>query len=159
MVGHGPSVLSGLGAVIDAHTVIRLKAGLASEGGQAPPVEHFGTRTDYLCARNPAFDTGAVPFWLFDDASPAGRRWRAHYARFSDKKPSTGLCAVFVAVDAFAPEEIALIGFDRVLYGDGRTGKWYREPCDHLWGHDAPAERRCLESLIRIIDLNPRVHG
>ena len=134
IVGHGPSVLSGLGAVIDSHTVVRLK--------KAPtkPAEHYGKRTDYLCARSLIFDTGQVPFWLFPDDS----RWIEYFARFHPRrrKPSTGLCAVFSAIDRLDAKEIALIGFDAIL-----------NQLD-LAGHDTRAEHECLHSLgVKIIDL------
>lgn len=68
-------------------------------------------------------------------------RWNKYYQKFSKKKPSTGLCAVFGVMERWQPETIGLIGFDGVL--DGYPG----------WTHDAEAEKRCIESLTTIKDL------
>jgi hypothetical protein len=56
-------------------------------------------------------------------------------------KPSLGLCAVMGVVERWKPSEIGLIGYDWVLDGNPE------------WGHDAEAERRCIESLVKIVDL------
>jgi hypothetical protein len=143
IVGHGPSVLSGLGDLIDTHTVIRLKRGLLETHER----RHWGSRTDYLCARSPRFNHGHFPFWLYD--SPT---WDSYFARFSDLKPTTGLCAVFCVIDRLAPSEIGLIGFDRLLDPEqGETGKW-NQPGAFM--HDSHAEHECLHSLgVRIFDL------
>jgi hypothetical protein len=133
VVGHGPSV-SNLGAVIDSHTVVRLKGGLRGDP------KDWGTRTDYLCARSLVFDLGKFSFWHFSDES----RWLDYFAKFRPRrrKPSTGLCAVFCAIDRLAPKEIGLIGFDAIF------NKL------ELAGHDTRAEHECLHSLgINIIDL------
>lgn len=150
IVGHGPSVLSGLGSVIDSHTVVRLKQGLTK---QHPP-QHFGTRTDFLCARSLVFDRGEFPFWHFAD----DKRWLAYFASFEPKrkKPSTGLCAVFCAIDKLDPKEIAFIGFDSLLNPDMTPTKW---DCNGPWAHDMHAENACLNSLgIEVIDLG-KVRG
>ena len=69
------------------------------------------------------------------------RRWDAYYKQFSKKKPSSGLCAVFGAVQRWEPKTIGLIGFDWVL--DGNPD----------WTHDASAERQAILSLVNIKDL------
>ena len=73
-------------------------------------------------------------------------RWYPYWESFVAKKkrkPSTGLCAIFCAVEFFAPEEIGLIGFDYLLAG---MGAWKV--------HDMKAERECAESLgVELIDL------
>jgi hypothetical protein len=137
IVGHGPSVLSGLGAVIDAHTVVRLKRGLLETHDRS----HWGSRTDYLCARSPGFDHGRFPFWLARGEYPCYRG-----------KPTTGLCAVLECIERLQPDSIALIGFDRLLYPDTPDPP-------HTWlAHDKHAEHACLHSLgVRITDL--RTHG
>jgi hypothetical protein len=136
IVGHGPSVLSGLGDLIDTHTVVRLKRGLLETYDR----QHWGSRTDYLCARSPFFDHRQFPFWLFDS-----QKWIDYFARFSSQKPTTGLCAVFCAIDRLAPDELGLIGFDRVLRPEEHTGRYL---------HDAYAEQACLHSLgLTITDL------
>jgi hypothetical protein len=71
---------------------------------------------------------------------PERKRWEAYYARYSSGKPSNGMMAVFVAVDKYDPKEICLIGFDNILDEVKST--------QHKWG----AEKRCIESLVRIID-------
>lgn len=154
--------------MIDLHPVVRLKQGFSKTNvdrdypSRMDPV-HFGTRTDYLCAHSRLYDTGAVPFWFFDDDSPQGKRWLRYWQSFEPKKkkPSTGLLAVFMALDNVAPQEIALIGFDRVLNPDNtRTAKWYKPPGHHGWGHDAHTENRALHQLpVKIIDIARGQHG
>jgi hypothetical protein len=48
---------------------------------------------------------------------------------------------VFGVVERWQPETVGLIGFDWVLDG-------YED-----WIHDAVAERKCIESLVDIVDL------
>lgn len=151
IVGHGPSVLCGLGGLIDQQTVVRLKHGKTKQ----QPSEHFGTRTDYICGRSCFYEQKGVPFWHLPDSSP----WHDYYKKFNPKywKPSHGLSAVFCAVDHMKPDRLALIGFDRVLYPhDDRSGKWnVLDKPPHPWSHDQRAERECLYSLgIDIIDFS-----
>jgi hypothetical protein len=150
IVGHGPSVLSGLGAVIDQSTVVRLKNGLAVR--PKPDPLHWGTRTDYLCGRSLIYKA-KEPFWHFNDP----RKWLDYYQSFKPKhkKPSTGLCAVFCALDRLSPDEIYLIGYDRLLNPDDmKSRKWNETPSRSLYGHDQRAEHEALMSLpVRIIDL------
>lgn len=160
IVGHGPSVLCGLGAVIDSHkTVIRLKHGLTNN----QPVEHFGTRTDIICARSHLFAQPGIGFWLFPALpDPVAVKWLKHYWEYGPKtkggKPSTGLCAVFMAMEYLKPKTISLIGFDRVLNPqDQESGKWFQKPQRNRFGtgsHDQDAEGRCLRALpVRIINM------
>ncbi len=161
IVGHGPSILCGLGSVIDSNTVIRLKQGLGTK--PPSPAVHFGTRTDYLCARSLIYrhEHDPTPFWHFSDESPEGQYWNRYYKEFSPRikiKPSTGLCAVFCAIDRLKPNTIGMIGFDRIFNPDDHTThKWYKKGKDAQWfgwGHDAHAEQRCLMSLdVHIINL------
>lgn len=76
------------------------------------------------------------------------RRWDKYFSQFvrykqppQKCKPSLGTCAVFAAIERWNPDEIGLIGFDNILDGNDE------------WLHDALAERRCIESLTRIVDL------
>lgn len=69
------------------------------------------------------------------------RRWNRYYKDFSKKKPSSGLCAVFGAVERWRPKTIGFIGFDWVL--DGHSN----------WQHDANAEKQAILSLVTIEDL------
>ena len=76
------------------------------------------------------------------------RKLNKYYAQFvrskrppQRMKPSLGLCAVLGAHARFNISEVGLIGFDYIL--DGNTE----------WEHDAIAEKACIESLVRIIDL------
>jgi hypothetical protein len=142
--------------VIDTCEVIRLKAGLTKHH----PPEHFGTRTDHLCARSGVYRQEGLDFWHFQEDKPEDPqcRWLRYYARFKPKywKPSIGLCAVFMAKDRLDPKEIAVIGFDRVLYPeDGISYKWNHTKNNPFpWFHDQRSERECIHSLgIRIIDL------
>lgn len=139
-------------------TVVRLKNGLYKETHDRDyphrmDPEHFGTRTDYLCARSHLYDHKRFPFWLFLDESE--REWIDYFRRYSKRKPSTGLCAIFKAFEKLDEREIALIGFDRFLHPDDNTTcKWYKPKAHYGWGHDAHAEKKCVESLpIKIIDL------
>jgi hypothetical protein len=75
---------------------------------------------------------------------PHRKRWEKYYAGFSSGKMSNGMMAVFVAVDIYEPDEITLIGFDWVLDAAPST--------QHKWG----AEKRCIESLVRIIRAEPK---
>jgi hypothetical protein len=151
IVGHGPSVLCGKGALIDQHRVVRLKQGLTRD----MPREHFGTRTDVICGRSHLYRQAGVEFWTFPDGSP----WVRYYAQFRPKmwKPSHGLCAVMCAVDRVRPKSIRVIGFDRILYQDDmQSKKWNTAgtPPPHAWPHDQRAEYECLFSLgVEIIDL------
>lgn len=158
VVGHGPSILSGLGSVIDSFPVVRLKRGLSTETGEPKrdPV-HWGKRTDYLCARSNVYDLGQAPFWHY--TGPAEKRWDRYYGQFSDRKPSTGLCAVFCAIDRLEPKSVGLIGFDRLLNPHRQTCKWWEET-ERLWpAHDMFAELSCLLSLgLSIVNL-PEVYG
>lgn len=155
IIGHGPSILCGLGPLIDTHTVVRLKDGKT----QKQPAEHFGTRTDYLCGRSYIYRQDGVPFWHMADDSP----WIDYFAQFKPKlwKPSHGLSAVFCAIDHLDPSEIGVIGFDRILYpNDDSSHKWDtpgKPP--HPWPHCQRAEYECLYSLgVDIIDL-AKVYG
>jgi hypothetical protein len=156
IVGHGPSVLSGLGSVIDSHTVVRLKEGLRVK--PKPDPRHFGTRTDYLCGRSKIYEVGKTPFWHFNDPP----EWMRYYASFNPRhpKPTSGLCAVFCAIDKVAPDEIGLIGFDRLLDpSDMKSRKWHEQRSRSMYGHDQRAEHEALMNLpLRIIDL-ARKHG
>jgi hypothetical protein len=155
IVGHGPSILSGMGSVIDSHTVVRLKDGLIPKRHDP---KHWGTRTDYLAARSGIYRKEGIPYWHFHDESAQGQKWLKYFATFKPKiwKPSIGLTAVFMAIDHLDAKEIALIGFDRILKQDDmHSAKWDRpgKP-KHAWGHCQRAERECLDSLgITIIDL------
>jgi hypothetical protein len=146
--------------VIDSHkTVIRLKHGLIA----SQPIEHFGTRTDVICARSHIYERPEFDFWLFPALpDPLAEKWLKHYWEFGPKtkngKPSVGLCAVFLAMEYLKPKSISLIGFDRVLNpDDDSSGKWFQKPYRNKFGtgsHDQDAEGRCLRALpVKIINL------
>jgi len=78
------------------------------------------------------------------DKYPNKKKWLKYYAQFTSCKPSNGLMAVFVAIDKYDPDEICLIGFDNVLDEVRST--------QHKWS----AEKRCIESLVKIIDPRQR---
>jgi hypothetical protein len=59
-------------------------------------------------------------------------------------KPSLGTCAVFAAVEHFEADEVGVIGYDNIL--DENTE----------WMHDAIAEKKCIESLVNVVDLRSR---
>lgn len=120
IVGHGPSIQSGLGAVIDSMIVVRLKH------GTTPDPVHWGSRTDYLCG-SARFDLGLYPFWLVEqDGLP---------------KLTTGTAAVLEAQLRLKPQQIYVIGFDRVMHPD-------RPDPPHTWlAHDKWAEHQILKSM------------
>lgn len=121
VVGHGPSIHSGLGSVIDTMTVLRLKRGLLETHDRS----HWGSRTDFLCARSPKFDHGYFPFWLLD----------------SQNKYTTGLCAVLEAKRRLDPKEIFVIGFDRLMHPE-------RDDGPHPWlAHDKWVEHEMLKKI------------
>lgn len=139
IVGHGPSINSGLGAVIDTMKVLRLKRGLLP----AHDVRRWGSRTDYLCARSPRFDQGKHPFWLL--SAPED------YPDTQLPKPTTGLCAVVEAVKR-GYTDIALIGFDRLLHPE------IKDSGQQWIAHDKWREHEYLKTLpVKITDL--RTYG
>lgn len=157
IVGHGPSILTGLGAVIDECTVVRLKHGRMGEK------RHWGTRTDYLCGRSPRHTEGlpGVPFWHFGDYGWV-EKWLNYFHSFSPRfstdfgditpKPSHGLCAAFAVMEYLRPTELAFIGCDRLLRPGDETWKWNTGPT--CFPHDWEAENRILHGLgIPIVDL------
>jgi hypothetical protein len=111
--------------LIDTMTVVRLKQGLTDPADR-------GTRTDYLCARSPRFDTGKHPFWLLRD----------RYDQYpSQSKPTTGLCAVLEVIERLNPDQVYVIGFDRLMHPE-------RPDPPHTWlAHDKWAEHELLKSL------------
>ena len=121
IVGHGPSIFRGLGARIDAHPVVRLKRGLLETHDRSC----WGSRTDFICARSPRFDHGRFQFWLSE-------------YEYGGSKPTTGLSAVAEARKRFPDEELAVIGFDRLLR------PWEPDPPDTWLIHDKWAEHELL---------------
>lgn len=84
----------------------------------------------YRCARSQIFRI-TEPFWHFNDPP----KWVNYYREYSQHKPSTGLCAVFCAIDALQITEVYLSGFDALLD---------QQP---LAGHDTRAELAALNGL------------
>lgn len=62
----------------------------------------------------------------------------------SHMKPSLGTCAVFAAVERWGVDEVGVIGYDNILDGN------------EDWIHDPIAEKRCIESLVNVVDLRCR---
>ena len=86
---------------------------------------------------------GDWPAWYADSV-----RWDKYWSGFIREqvppqrvKPSLGTCAVMAVVERWQVNEIGLIGFDNILDGNSK------------WEHDAIAERACIESLVKIVDL------
>src|SRR6187551_3351838 len=135
IVGHGPSILTGRGSVIDSFDlVVRLKHPPLTDA----ETHHWGARTDVICARSLVYKPKQGVFWHFNDP----KKWVDYFREFSPAKPSTGLCAVFCAVDR-GYTDIALIGFDAVLNPVKESGKWNGCP----FVHDKTAEHRALLGL------------
>jgi hypothetical protein len=165
LVGHGPSIVGKqLGPWLDEQTVIRLKA------AEIPDAADWGTRTDYVCASNPQFLRKRIvrklppidaEYWFLPeqpirDLPPgtrqAGKHWMAYWRKYvpansKTPKPSTGLRAVFCAVEFLAPAEIGLVGFDRILHPEVKTTKWFHPVGKHVYAHEAEAEQRALFDL------------
>lgn len=100
-------------------TVVRLKH------GTIPDPVHWGSRTDFICARSPRFK----PDWLWDTRRDT---------QFT-KKPTTGLCAVLMAFEHGATQ-VSVIGFDRLMHPE-------REDPPHTWlAHDKHAEHALLKA-------------
>jgi len=99
--------------------------------GDATPLMIYYNRGRCGCGQ-----CGHIERYLIDS-----RRWNSYYKQFSKRKPSSGLCAVFGAVERWEPKTIGLIGFDWIL--DGNPG----------WTHDASAEKQAILSLVNIEDL------
>jgi hypothetical protein len=151
IVGHGPSILSGLGAVIDSMTVVRLKDARTNR-------RDFGVRTDYICARIPTCERQGVPFWYFPETGGIADKWLEVFHSFRPSiafkpripKPSTGMCALFCAMEYLKPAEISLIGFD-AWFGHS-TLKW-SERAAPAKPHDWATELRVAQSLTCITNL------
>lgn len=107
-----------------------------------------------MCARHINWREGYedLPFWLFPRKWPLPQEipemdgvWIADHERWyalfqqhvSKRKPSTGMCAVFCAVEQ-GYEDIDLVGFD----------SWFGDTPG--WHHDGMAERAVAESLVTI---------
>ena len=144
IIGHGPSIVGKqLGSWLDTQTLVRLK------GAQIPNSVDWGTRTDFICSKSLQYQT-SVPFWHYDKNG----KWRDHFSMYSTRKPSTGLTALFCAVDR-GYSEVGLAGFDNLLrpWDQGWT-KWHMARHAGTWGHDSHAEHLCAFNLpIKIVDV------
>ena len=165
IVGHGPSINRGRGAWLDQQTVVRLK------WAERPDAENWGTRTDFVCASHPDFKRKranrnlpplepTVQYWFLSpdrhEIQPGDRAGGKHWFQYWDKykvpgsklaKPSSGLRAVFCAVEFLPPAEIGLVGFDRILHPEVKTTKWFHPVGKHNYAHEAEAEQRALFDL------------
>jgi hypothetical protein len=75
--------------VIDGYEiVVRLKGGLT----ERHPPEHFGTRTDVVCARSHLYEVPGAKFWYC--AGDIEDRLKRQLSKWSYAKPSTGLSAI-----------------------------------------------------------------
>jgi hypothetical protein len=166
IVGHGPSIVGkALGPWLDEQRVVRLKR------AEKPNAADWGTRTDVICATSHIYRQDGVPFWWFPKGEPPRgddlcrvadiARWRAYFGRFSRLKgPSTGLSAIFCAVEFEGATEIGLAGFDNLLYPQ-ETGyaKWWQPRYKYNWDADSEAEHKAACGLgVRLIDVT-REHG
>lgn len=151
IVGHGPSIVGkGLGKWLDEQTVVRMKT------VKLPNSEDWGTRTDYLCGTSTSSNVLDCEFWLlskkpFRNIKPNLKAldpsWFDYFASFKPKaKPSTGMRAIFAAIQFLDPKEIGLVGFDRMKEPDGNSGRWW-DPVRNFYLHDAHTERKVVESL------------
>jgi hypothetical protein len=129
VVGHGPSATTlFLAQAIDAFdVVVRMKR------AETDPV-HRGLRTDYIVTSEywARVTPHTAPWLAYDE-----QRWGKYFSQYSSKEPSTGLRAVFCAVERWA--DVSVVGFDDVF----RPPRKKRTS----WGHDSAGERAALESL------------
>ena len=156
VVGHGPSALSGLGAIVDSLTVVRCK------GEPGPDLAaHMGSRTDYMVLRRERAYAGPGVRWELPHIPPEwADYWAACKPRANVLKVSHGLGAALLTVSKLAPERIYLYGCDRLL-GNLETGKYFDTKPDAwketLTCHDWPAEQRAIQGLgIPVIDLRDK---
>lgn len=105
--------------------------------------------TDYQCVRDLTRWQRAHPVLCYkwnrgEDVWTADYEYWDTYFRGFDPyfaDPSSGTCAIFCVIERWQPETIGVIGLDWVL--DGHPD----------WTHDAEAERKCILSLVNIVDL------
>jgi hypothetical protein len=161
IVGHGPSLLTKQrGAWLDEQTVVRLK------GCPKPDPVFFGTRTDYQFVNKLGCPPQGCPVWGFafmPNGVPRARnadrkRWMSYFETFNPSwfKPSSGLRAIFCAVEFLSPKQIGLVGFDKFMDATKNPNKWNQDPFDAPPGakeHDYAAERKCAESLVELVEV------
>lgn len=158
IVGHGPSIVGkGLGSWIDQQTVVRLK------DAPRPDPADWGRRIDYQCASTPLWPHLGVETWVLPNRKEIGRyeccanvrvageKWWEYFDVFYPTyKMSTGLRAIFCAAEFLKPEEICLVGFDKLMNPASEYAKW-KGPSTYL--HDAWAEHRAAFQLgIRLFE-------
>lgn len=153
VVGHGPSVVRRpLGAIIDRCTVIRLK------GAPRDDPSFWGKRTDIVCARH-AHQFLPIPgaeLWLANHPTsdaPTARtpdmgaflRW---WAGFSTRKPTTGLCALYMLAEFNPGAVVGLIGFDALLHPKRSDFRKWLDDVPRNWpAHDRAIENKAMQSL------------
>lgn len=160
IIGHGPGIVGKrLGSWLDTQTVVRLK------DGKKPDALDWGSRTDVICATSHLFRPEHGMFWWFpktegyrDETNMRVAdvaRWRSYYASFGKRGPSTGLCAIFCAVEFEKPGEIGLAGFDNLLYPDEKGwGKWWQPRHKYRYDADSESDHRAMMGLdVRLIDV------
>jgi hypothetical protein len=127
--------------------VVRLK-----EGKTDP--RHFGTRTDAICARSHLFEKPGTEFWYIPYVE---EKLRTAYRKFSSAKPSTGLGAIYCAIER-GMTELTLIGFDLLLRPNEVSGKYTDLKRTGFTAHDAKSEAAFLKELpVKITELRPDV--
>ena len=160
IVGHGPSIVGkGLGPWLDEQFVVRLKR------AEKPSCKDWGTRTDVICATSHIYRQPDVMFWWAAKRAQRSdalcrvwdeRRWLEYFRRFSTAKgPSTGLRAIFCAVEFLDAQDLGLAGFDNLLYpAEEGWAKWWQPRYSHYWDADSEAEHKAAMALgIELIDV------
>lgn len=175
VVGHGPSLKgSGLGKKIDGFDkVVRLK-GSGSVIGNAD----YGHLVDALCASTEImgtfFKVSAPEYWAYPkkgvyNLMAAGETigrlgkpvmiplefcnfWNQRFRQMGAKHPnvSTGMAAILIAIDRWAPQEIILAGFDTMMNPDiefDRNAEIPRSGDGPYPNHDWPLENQLLTVL------------
>ena len=160
IVGHGPSIVGkALGSWLDTQTVVRLKK------AEKPNAVDWGSRTDVICATSHIYRQDCEFWWFPKQPGQRGdakmrvadtAKWREYFRQYSTRKgPSTGLSAIFCAVEFLNPARIGLAGFDNLLYPSEKGwAKWWQPRNSHYWDADSEAEHKAAMALgIELIDV------
>jgi hypothetical protein len=167
IVGHGPGIVGKrLGSWLDTQRVVRLKK------AEKPDAVDWGSRTDVVCATSHLYRPENGMFWWFPKAGnykdEANMRvadvamWRKFYADCGGTKgPSSGLCAIFCAVEFERPDAIGLAGFDNLLYPDQKGwGKWWQPRHKYYYDADGEADHKAAMALdVKLVDVTKEIHG
>lgn len=162
VIGHGPSPLKRRwGELIDKQSVVRLK----DPGWQLDKQDHYGKRTDYICASAETIGVAASSrvkgeLWAFPKRLVAPRmgrcdmklaeKWILRFREMWDHGTPNfciGVSAYLYACEWVKPDRVILVGFDNFFnpsleYHKAQIGKWRS-------GHNWRAERQIADWMAR----------